>query len=471
MRRRKPQETIEKVRVLDFASEGKCLTKIDGQIIFIEGVAAPGDLVDIQVFKSKNNFKEAKVIRTHEVSEMRIDPFCTHFGVCGGCKLQHLPYEKQLELKHKQVVDQLTHIGKVPLPVISPIFPSENTQYYRNKLEFTFSNYKWLTAEQISSGEEFNRNALGFHIPKRFDKILDVDHCFLQSDPSNKIRLKVKEFALENGFVFFDPVKMHGFLRNLIIRNSNLGDLMVVVQFAQPNQKNIDLMMNMLAENFPEITSLQYVVNQKGNDTFLDLEVICVKGKPYMEEKMNEVVFRIGPKSFFQTNSTQALNLYNITLQYADLQGDELVYDLYTGTGTIANFVAKHCKHVVGVEYVPEAIEDAKLNSSLNNITNTTFLAGDMRKVLTDSFVGNHGKPDVVITDPPRAGMDKEVIEVLLKAEASKIVYVSCNPATQARDIALLSEKYVVKKVLPVDMFPHTHHVENVALLELIIGK
>jgi 23S rRNA (uracil1939-C5)-methyltransferase len=467
VRRRKPQEIIENVRVLDFASEGKCIAKIDGQVIFIEGVAAPGDLVDIQVFKSKNNFKEAKVIKTIELSEMRSEPFCEHFGVCGGCKWQHLLYQKQLELKHKQVVDQLTHIGKVPLPVISPIFPSENTNYYRNKLEFTFSNYKWLTNEQIASGEDFNRNALGFHIPKRFDKILDIEHCFLQADPSNNIRLKTRQFALEQGFVFFDAVKMKGFLRNLIIRNSNLGDLMVVVQFAEPNQENIDKMMNFLGATFPEITSLNYVVNQKGNDTFLDLEVICYKGKPYMEEKMNDVTFRIGPKSFFQTNSTQALNLYNITLQLADLQGDELVYDLYTGTGTIANFVAKHCKQVVGVEYVPEAIEDAKLNSVLNNITNTAFWAGDMRKVLTDSFVGQYGKPDVIITDPPRAGMDKEVIEVLLNAEAQKIVYVSCNPATQARDIALLSEKYTVEKVIPVDMFPHTHHVENVALLRL----
>ncbi len=467
MRKKRPQEIIENVRVLDFASEGKCFSKIDGQVIFIEGVSAPGDLVDIQVFKSKNNFKEAKVIKTHEVSEMRIDAFCSHFGVCGGCKWQHLPYEKQLELKQKQVIDQLTHIGKVPLPVISPIFPSENTTYYRNKLEFTFSNYKWLTNEQIASGEEFNRNALGFHIPKRFDKILDVDHCFLQSDPSNQIRLKVKQFALDQGYTFFDAIKMKGFLRNLIIRNSNLGDLMVVVQFGEPNHEEIEKMMSFIAEIFPEITSLNYVVNQKGNDTFLDLEVINFKGKAYMEEKMNEVTFRIGPKSFFQTNSTQALNLYNITLELADLQGDELVYDLYTGTGTIANFVAKHCRQVVGVEYVPEAIEDAKLNSSLNAITNTTFLAGDMRKVLTDSFVGLYGKPDVIITDPPRAGMDKEVVEVLLNAGAQKIVYVSCNPATQARDIALLSEKYLVEKVIPVDMFPHTHHVENVALLLL----
>lgn len=467
MRRRKPQEIIENVTVLDFASEGKCIAKIDGQVIFIEGVAATGDVVDIQVFKSKNNYKEAKVLKTHKLSEMRIEPFCSHFGVCGGCKWQHLPYQKQLELKQKQVVDQLTHIGKVPLPVISPILSSKNTEYYRNKLEFTFSNYKWLTNEQIASGEDFNRNALGFHIPKRFDKILDVEHCYLQAEPSNKIRLAVKELALKEGYVFFDPVKMKGFLRNLIIRNSNVGQLMVVVQFAEPNQNDIDFLMNYLGENFPEITSLNYVVNQKGNDTFLDLDVICVKGLPYMEEKMGDVTFRISPKSFFQTNSIQALNLYNITLELADLQGNELVYDLYTGTGTIANFVAKHCRQVVGVEYVPEAIEDAKLNSELNNITNTAFWAGDMRKVLTDSFVSQFGKPDVIITDPPRAGMDKEVVEVILNASPKKIVYVSCNPATQARDIALLSEKYSVEKVIPVDMFPHTHHVENVALLRL----
>ncbi len=465
MRKKKPREILENITIENFAGEGRCITKLNGIVIFIEGAATPGDIVDLQVLKSKNNYKETKVIKFHHKSTLHQQPFCEHFGTCGGCKMQHLSYDVQLGIKEQQVKDQLTHIGKVDLPIIESIVGSELQQYYRNKLEFTFSNYKWLTNEQLESDEIFNRNALGFHIPKRFDKILDINHCYLQQEPSNKIRLAVKEYALQNNLVFFDTVKLKGFLRNLVIRNSNLGQLMVIVQFAEPNVEEIEKLLDFLGNKFPEITSLQYVVNQKGNDTFLDLEVICYKGLPYMEEEMNGVTFRIGPKSFFQTNSSQALKLYEITLQLAELQGNELVYDLYTGTGTIANFVAKHCRHVVGVEYVASAIEDAKLNSSLNNITNTSFWAGDMRKVLTDSFVSSHGQPDVIITDPPRAGMDKEVVEVILNAAPHKIVYVSCNPATQARDIALLSEKYKVTRVIPVDMFPHTHHVENVALL------
>jgi 23S rRNA (uracil1939-C5)-methyltransferase len=466
-RKQKKLEILENIKVENYAAEGKCIARVDGVVVFIEGITAPGDIIDIQILKNKNNYKEGKVIKVHTPSEIRTEPFCSHFGLCGGCKWQHLPYSVQLQLKQQQVVDQFNHLAKMKIENMEPILGSAQSQYYRNKLEFTFSNYKWLTEQEISSDTAFSRDALGFHIPKRFDKILDIDHCYLQPSPSNEIRLAVKQWSIDQGYAFFDARKMKGFLRNLIIRNSNLNDLMVVVQFAEPNMEEIEKTMNHIAEKFPQITSLNYVINQKGNDTFLDLEVICYKGKAYMEEKMNEVVYRISPKSFFQTNSAQALNLYQIALDYADLQGNELVYDLYTGTGTIANFVASKAQKVVGLEYVPEAIEDAKLNSSLNNINNTDFYAGDMRKLLTNTFTDIHGKPNVVITDPPRAGMDTDVVNVLLECAPQKIVYISCNPATQARDIALLSEKYEVIRMRAVDMFPHTHHIENVALLHL----
>jgi 23S rRNA (uracil1939-C5)-methyltransferase len=466
-RKQKKLEILENIKVENYAAEGKCIARVDGVVVFIEGITAPGDVIDIQILKSKNNYKEGKVIKVHTMSADRVEPFCSHFGLCGGCKWQHLPYDIQLSLKQQQVIDQFNHLAKLKIDTMEPILGSEKSQYYRNKLEFTFSNYKWLTEAQIATEEVHSRDALGFHIPKRFDKILDIDHCYLQPSPSNEIRLAVKEWSIAQGYDFFDARKMKGFLRNLIIRNSNMNHLMVVVQFADPAMEEIEKTMAHIAEKFPQITSLNYVINQKGNDTFLDLEVVCYKGLPYMEEKMNDVIYRISPKSFFQTNSQQALNLYQIAVDYADLAGDELVYDLYTGTGTIANFVASKAKKVIGLEYVPEAIEDAKLNSSLNSINNTDFYAGDMRKLLTNSFTDIHGKPDVVITDPPRAGMDVDVVNVLLECAPKKIVYISCNPATQARDVALLSEKYEVIRMRAVDMFPHTHHIENVALLHL----
>lgn len=464
-RKQKKLEVIEDLLIEAYASEGKCISKIDGKAIFIEGAVMPGDIADVQVMKSKNNYKEAKLLAIKSPAKERIEPFCSHFGTCGGCKFQHIPYSFQLAMKEKQVIEQLLHLAKVPLPKISPIVGSENTQYYRNKLEFAFSNKKWLTSQEMDLEEQGSMNALGFHIPKRFDKILNLDHCYLMAEPANEIRNAVKDFAEKHNFSFFDPKILKGFLRNLIIRSSNLGDFMVIVQFADHQEDNIKLLMDFLKDTFPQISSLHYIINTKGNDTFLDLEVHCYHGKPYMEEKMHEVVYRISPKSFFQTNSQQALALYEIALQFADLQGHELVYDLYTGTGTIANFVAGHCKQVIGVEYVEQAIEDAKLNSSLNGIENTKFYAGDMRKVLSRAFINEHGQPDVIITDPPRAGMDLDVVDVLLECAPAKIVYISCNPATQARDIAMLSEKYELTKVQPVDMFPHTYHVENVALL------
>ncbi len=464
-RKQKKLEVIEDLLIEAYASEGKCISKIDGKAIFIEGAVMPGDIADVQVMKSKNNYKEAKLLAIKSPAKERIEPFCSHFGTCGGCKFQHIPYSFQLAMKEKQVIEQLLHLAKVPLPKISPIVGSENTQYYRNKLEFAFSNKKWLTSQEMDLEEQGSMNALGFHIPKRFDKILNLDHCYLMAEPANEIRNAVKDFAEKHNFSFFDPKILKGFLRNLIIRSSNLGDFMVIVQFADHQEDNIKLLMDFLKDTFPQISSLHYIINTKGNDTFLDLDVHCYHGKPYMEEKMHEVVYRISPKSFFQTNSQQALALYEIALQFADLQGHELVYDLYTGTGTIANFVAGHCKQVIGVEYVEQAIEDAKLNSSLNGIENTKFYAGDMRKVLSRAFINEHGQPDVIITDPPRAGMDLDVVDVLLECAPAKIVYISCNPATQARDIAMLSEKYELTKVQPVDMFPHTYHVENVALL------
>jgi 23S rRNA (uracil1939-C5)-methyltransferase len=465
---RKKQKTItilENIAVENYASDAKFMSRIDGKPLFIEGPVMVGDIANIQVLKQKESYTEGKLQSIIKPSADRAEPFCSHFGTCGGCKFQHIPYPKQLEMKENQVLHQLKHLAKVPLPNIEPIMGSAKTQYYRNKLEFAFSNKKWLTSSQMSDQAQESMNALGFHIPKRFDKILDLDHCYLMAEPANKIRNAVKKYADEQGLVFFDPKTLKGFLRNLIIRNSNTGNLMVIVQFADDKPDAIEQLMSYLKGTFPEISSLNYIINTKGNDTFLDLDVHNYHGKAYMEENMNGVVYRISAKSFFQTNSEQALILYKIALDYAQLAGHELVYDLYTGTGTIANFVAKHCHQVIGVEYVEQAIADAKLNSDLNGIQNTKFFAGDMRKVLTPAFVAEHGQPDVIITDPPRAGMDADVINTILDCAPAKIVYISCNPATQARDIALLSDQYTLAKVQPVDMFPHTHHVENVALL------
>lgn len=446
-------------------AEGKCLARHENRVIFITNVA-PGDVVDIRITKQKKSFWEGTPVRFVSYSDLRVEPFCEHFGVCGGCKWQHISYDTQLLYKQKQVKDNLQRIGKVALPPIDQIKGSAKTTYYRNKLEYTFSDNAWLTTGQIKSGNPFDRNALGFHIPGRFDKILDIKHCYLQADPSNGIRLSVNKYAKDHQLAFNNLYKMDGFLRNLIIRTANTGDIMVILQVYHNKKEQITGLLDFLHQAFPQITSLQYVVNNKGNETFHDLDVICYKGEPYIHEEMEGLRFRVGAKSFYQTNSEQAYELYCLTRAMAGLTGSEVVYDLYTGAGTIANFVARHCRAVIGIEYIASAIDDARLNSQLNQITNTKFFAGDMKEVLTPEFVMEHGSPDVIITDPPRAGMHPDVVNRILEIHPKRIVYVSCNPATQARDMELLSIKYDVMRVQPVDMFPQTHHVENVVLLQ-----
>lgn len=465
MRRKIKPELLSAIPIEKIAAEGKCIARVDGQVIFVAGVA-PGDVVDLRIVKKKKNFLEATPVKFHVYSEKRVTPFCEHFSHCGGCKWQHISYTTQLEYKQQEVVDQLTRIGKVDLPTISPIIASSKTEYYRNKLEFTFSNKRWLSTEEIKSDHVINRDGLGFHLPGQFDKILDIKHCYLQEEPSNAIRLALKNYALEKQLEFYDIQNNVGFLRNLIIRTSSVGEIMVIVQVAENREQEINSMMSFLQKEFPEISSLNYVVNTKKNETFHDLEVVCFAGKPYITEQMEDLRFRIGPKSFYQTNSLQAYELYKVARNFAGLSGNEVVYDLYTGTGTIAQFVSKQAKKVVGIEFVESAIEDAKLNADLNNIGNCTFYAGDMKDVLNEAFISKEGKPDVIITDPPRAGMHADVVQTILSINPQKIVYVSCNPATQARDLALLDAAYKVKAVQPVDMFPHTYHVENVVLLE-----
>jgi 23S rRNA (uracil1939-C5)-methyltransferase len=469
MKRRRKEKSfvLENITIESFAAEGKCIARHEDKVIFVEGNAAPGDVADIQINRDRKSYFEGQIIKLHQPSSLRIEPFCEHFGTCGGCKWQHIPYQTQLAQKQQQVQDHLQRIGKISLPELPPILPSVQTKFYRNKLEFSFSENSWLTAKEINSEEVFERRGLGFHIPGRFDKILNIRQCYLQPEPSNAIRLAVRDYALQHNLSFFNPVKLTGFLRNLVIRNTSSGEWMVLVQVAENQPENLEKLLLFLAENFPQITSLLWVLNTKGNDTFLDLEVQVFRGKDHITERMEDLQFRIAAKSFYQTNALQAYELYKVARQMADLQGHEVVYDLYTGTGTIALFVAKQAKKVIGLEYVEMAVADAKLNARLNRIENAEFFAGDMKKMLTSDFIRRHGKPDVVITDPPRAGMDAEVIKVLLEAEPQKIVYVSCNPATQARDLAMLSQKYEVKALQPVDMFPHTYHVENVALLVL----
>lgn len=466
--RRKPAEKkrIENVLVTDIAEEGKGLGKSEELVIFIEK-AIPGDMVDIELFRKKKNFGEAKVTRIVSPSEYRTQPFCEHFGVCGGCKWQHMTYEAQLKFKQKSVNDALERLAKIDTTPTEPILASFETRYYRNKLEYTFSDKRWLTDEDVASDEEHNMNALGFHVPLRFDKILNIETCYLQGSPSNEIRNSIRKFALDNAISFYNLRNHEGALRNLIIRTSTTGEIMVIVVFAYADQDEIQKMMEHVQATFPQLTSLLYIINHKKNDTIFDQDIHVFAGRDYIFEEMEGLTFKIGPKSFYQTNSLQAYELYALTRQFAGFKGDELVYDLYTGAGTIANFVARHVKEVIGIEYVPTAIEDAKVNSSLNGITNTTFYAGDMKDVLTPEFAEQHGKPDVIITDPPRAGMHPDVVQRLLEMEAPKIVYVSCNAATQARDIAILKEKYDTTRIRPVDMFPHTQHVENVVLLEL----
>ena len=466
MRKKRKSIVFEEVKIESMAAEGKCIARVDDKVIFVKE-AAPGDVADIQITRKKKSFMEGVPIKFHEYSDKRSEPFCEHFGICGGCKWQHINYETQLFYKRQQVIDSLERIAKVELPDIQPILSSENTRYYRNKMEYTFTNRKWLTPEEIKSGEEINRDAVGFHIPGRFDWVIDIEKCHLQDDISNKIRLEIKKFAKYNDLSFYDILKNNGLLRILIVRITSLGEIMVIVQFGENDTPKIDLLLSHVKETFPEITSLQYVINTKKNDTFNDLEVKTFSGKSYITEQLENLKFRIGPKSFFQTNSQQALTLYEVARDFAGLNGDEIVYDLYTGTGTIANFVAKGAKKVIGLEYVEDAIKDANINSEINGITNAEFFAGDIKNLLDDEFLSEHGQPDVIITDPPRAGMHADVVGMLLKAKAQKIVYISCNPATQARDVALLDAHYKVTKVQPVDMFPQTHHVENVVLLEL----
>lgn len=462
---RKPQPIYPSVEIVDIAAEGKAIAKIDNMIVFVPFVV-PGDIVDLQLSRKKKNYAEGKPVRFEKYSDMRTEAFCEHFGVCGGCKWQILPYQEQLRYKHKQVEDNLTRIGKIDLPEIQPILGSEKTEFYRNKLEFTFSNKKWLTWEQVQSGVTFdNMNAVGFHIPGCFDKVLEINKCWLQDDVSNQLRNFVREYCYTKEYTFFDLRNRGGLMRTLIIRTSTTGELMVIVVFYDDEKEKHEDLLNAIAEKFPQITSLLYIINQKANDTITDQEVLTWKGNDYIYEEMEGLKFKIGPKSFYQTNSEQAYNLYKITRDFAGLTGNELVYDLYTGTGTIANFVARNARKVVGIEYVEDAIEDAKFNSQNNKIENTLFYAGDMKDILTQDFINEHGKPDVIITDPPRAGMHDNVIEAILFAEPERVVYVSCNPATQARDLNLLDAKYKVEKVQPVDMFPHTHHVENVVLL------
>ena len=475
-RKKKELPLLEKITITDVAAEGKALARVNDMVVFVPYVV-PGDVVDLQVKRKKHSYAEAVAVKFHEYSPLRSEPFCKHFGVCGGCKWQCLKYEDQIRFKQKQVTDNLVRIGKVELPEISPILGSELTERYRNKLEFTFSNKRWLTQEEVDRDFQYDQmNAVGFHIPGAFDKVLAIDECHLMDDICNKIRNGVRDFAYEHNYSFFNLRTQEGMLRNMMIRiaedenDRSIKGLMVVMQFKivdAAEEKQMMQLLQFMADTWPEITSLIYVINNKCNDTIGDLPIHVFKGDDHIIEEMEGLKFKVGPKSFYQTNSRQAYNLYKVTREFAGLTGDELVYDLYTGTGTIANFVSRKARQVIGIEYVPEAIEDAKVNSALNGIDNTLFFAGDMKDILNQEFINEYGRPDVIITDPPRAGMHGDVIDTILFAEPKRIVYVSCNPATQARDLSLLDVKYKVTRVQPVDMFPHTHHVENVVLLEL----
>ena len=468
-RKRKPLPILTDILITDVAAEGKAIAKVDNLVIFVPYVV-PGDVVDLQIKRKKHSYAEAEAIAIKKHSELRAQPFCKHFGVCGGCKWQCLPYEEQLRFKQKQVADNLTRIGKIELPEMMPILGSKHVARYRNKLEFGFSNKKWLTSEQVASGVQFDcMDAVGFHIPGAFDKILDIEECHLMDDINNRLRNGIRAYALAHGLTFFDLRQQTGLLRNMMIRTSATGEIMLLMQFCMrgaDDEAQAKALLEHLHATFPEVTSLLYVNNTKCNDTIGDLDVITFAGTPFIYETMEGLRFKVGPKSFYQTNTEQAYELYKVARNFAALTGDELVYDLYTGTGTIANFVARQARQVVGIEYVPEAIEDAKVNAELNGLDNTLFYAGDMKDILTTGFIERHGKPDVIITDPPRAGMHADVVNAILFAAPRRIVYVSCNPATQARDLALLDADYRVTKVQPVDMFPQTHHVENVVCLE-----
>ncbi len=466
-RKRKELPLLRDIEITDIAAEGMSLARVNDMVVFIP-FGAPGDIVDIQLTKKKKSYAEGNIVALSKPSPIRETPRCAHFGVCGGCRWQHLPYQFQIQAKQRQVKDALDRIAKVPYPEITPILGSNNIYAYRNKMEYTFSNKSWLTFEQLKSGKEFpDRDAAGFHIPGAFDKVLDIKDCCLQEDIGNRIRLMIKDYCKQRGYSFYDIRNNSGFIRTVMIRNASTGEIMVVVSVGEDSPEKIADLMGGIKDRFPEITSLNYVINTKVNDTIGDLDIINFYGRPYIEEEMEGLKFRIGPKSFYQTNSLQAYELYKITRDFAELTGTELVYDLYTGTGTIANFVSRQAGRVIGIEYVPEAIEDAKINSQVNGIDNTLFYAGDMKDILTDDFVSVHGSPDVMIVDPPRAGMHEDVVNVILNAQPKRIVYVSCNPATQARDLQLLDKKYRIDAVKPVDMFPHTQHVENIVKLTL----
>ncbi|MBI6117701.1 23S rRNA (uracil(1939)-C(5))-methyltransferase RlmD [Salegentibacter maritimus] len=467
MGRRNKNKVFEAVEVTGAGGKGKGIgNSPDGRIIFIDNVV-PGDIADIKTTKKRKSYYQGTAVNFHQYSDKRTEPVCQHFGTCGGCKWQNMEYKYQLEYKQNEVLNNLIRVGKVNLPEVTPILGSKEIYFYRNKMEFSFSDSRWLTPEEINSGQDFdNKNALGFHIPGMWDKILDIKKCHLQEDPSNAVRNFVKEFATDNKLSFFNARKQEGLLRTLMIRTSSTGELMVLIQFFYEDREKRELLLEAVSEMFPEVKSLQYVINEKGNDTIYDQEVICYKGRDHIFEQMEGLQFKINAKSFYQTNSAQAYELYKITRDFANLQGDEIVYDLYTGTGTIAQFVAKKAKKVVGVEVVPEAIIDAKENAERNQINNAEFFVGDMKKVFSESFINTHGQPDVIITDPPRDGMHKDVVAQIIGILPERIVYVSCNSATQARDLSLLDEYYKVTKVQPVDMFPQTHHVENVVCLE-----
>lgn len=469
-RKKKPLPVLENVTITDYAAEGKALARVDDLVVFVP-FAVPGDVVDLQVRRKKHSYCEAEIIRIVKPSDIRVKPQCAHFGLCGGCKWQSVPYAEQLKMKQRQVHDQLTRIGKVELPDILPILGSEKTFGYRNKLEFGCSDKRWLTKEEVAAETEYTQmNAIGFHITGAFDKILPIEKCWLMDDLHNRIRNAIRDYAYATGMTFFNQRSKHGLLRDIVIRNSDTGEWMVLVQFhydEDGDEERAKALLQHIADGFPEISSLLYVDNQKFNDTFNDLDIQVFKGNGYIYETMDGLKFKVGPKSFYQTNTDQALRLYSVARDFAGLTGEELVYDLYTGTGTIANFVARKARKVIGIEYVPEAIEDAKVNSEINGIDNTEFYAGDMKDILTEDFIAANGRPDVIITDPPRAGMHPDVVQTIIRTSAKRIVYVSCNPATQARDLALLDQYYKVKAVQPVDMFPHTPHVENVVLLEI----
>ena len=469
MRKKKPLPIFENITITDVAAEGKALARVNDMVVFVPW-AVPGDVVNLQVTRKKHSFCEARIIDFVEKSPLRIEPRCPHFGICGGCKWQNLPYAEQIKAKQKQVHDQLSRIGKVELPEFRPILGSVKEFEYRNKLEFGFSNKRWLTQDEVDKGLEIkDKNAVGFHITGAFDKIYPIENCCLMDPLQNEIRNSIRDYALEHDLTFYDLRNQHGLLRDMVLRNSNTGEWMLIMQFRfeeEGDEQRAEKLLQFIADRIPQITSLLYVNNTKCNDTFNDLDVITFKGNDHIFEEMEGLRFKVGPKSFYQTNTEQAYHLYSVAREFAGLTGDELVYDLYTGTGTIANFVSRKARKVIGIEYVPEAISDAKINSEINGIGNTLFYAGDMKDILTEDFIHEHGRPDVIITDPPRAGMHPDVVNVILGAKPKRIVYVSCNPATQARDLQLMDAEYKVAEVQPVDMFPHTPHVENVVLLE-----